>query len=87
MKWFYSAKRQAQLLHCVNKTSYNVTNYTVEISGVFRISKRGQTFDRWPLVLTQRGVSKNFPMVIKQFLAKGGHVQCPLLNTPLVAIA
>ena len=33
MEWLYSAKRQAQLLlHCVNKTSYNVTNYTVAIA-------------------------------------------------------
>ena len=32
MKWLYGAKREAQLLHCVNKTSYNVTNYTVAIA-------------------------------------------------------
>ena len=32
MKWLYGAKRETQLLHCVNKTSYSVTNYTVAIA-------------------------------------------------------
>ena len=32
MKWLYGAKREAQLLHCVNKTSSDVTNYTVAIA-------------------------------------------------------